>query len=378
MRRLDTLGGGDWGEAPGPQDTSRRINKAQRLNVEPDKRAARRRLHLREISDGAAHKSERVGSDLKATRVGLGYDLSAVAEALRIRRDHLEAVEESNLAALPGKAYAIGFVRSYADYLGLDAEECVRRFKEETKQVPVHGEFVFLEANEEIRLPHGVMAIVLFLLAVGAVWGITRLTDWGGQGRATVTAVPPEFAEAVAPRDLTDVASANGVESALVAATSGAEAPALEPVDETAPILSPDPLTQAVFASLPEDYSGAWPRPKPPLDGAGAAAAAPAAEAPVAGRVFGAQNTDAQVVIRARKEAWLRVEDLSAGVLFEETLAPGDQFRVPNRPGIVMAVRDAGAVEIIVNDVSLGPAGPEGRALPALLLDKNVLASRTP
>ncbi|MCP5432887.1 MAG: helix-turn-helix domain-containing protein [Alphaproteobacteria bacterium] len=380
MRRLDNLGCGDWGEAPGSQEASRRINKAQRLNVESDKRATRRRLHLREISEGAAHRSERVGSDLKATRVSLGYDLGAVAKALRIRRDHLEAVEESDLANLPGKAYAIGFIRSYADYLGLDSDECVRRFKEETKQLPDTGELVFPEVNEEVRLPHGVLAIVLFLLAVGTVWGILALTGVGNPNKtASVPPVPEELTTDTLAKGVVTLAGASGIvstEADAATAPDDAAAKAL-PVDWEGPMPahSRDATT---LAALPEGFVGAWPRLKPQEGGAGTGSAATGDEtaAPKVGEVYGQENRDARVVIQARVDAWLRIEDLTAGVLLERDLKAGDVYLVPNRPGIAMGARNAGAFNIILDGAPIGRAGPEGRALPAMLLDPPTLKPR--
>ena len=58
-----------------------------------------------------------------------GDEIAQVSRALKIRKDHLEALEEDRLEDLPGKTYAIGFVRSYARHLGLDPAEYVERFK---------------------------------------------------------------------------------------------------------------------------------------------------------------------------------------------------------------------------------------------------------
>ncbi len=54
------------------------------------------------------------------SRQRLGDDLATVSRVLKIRKDHLEALEEDHFEQLPGRAYAIGFIRSYSDYLGLD------------------------------------------------------------------------------------------------------------------------------------------------------------------------------------------------------------------------------------------------------------------
>ena len=68
----------------------------------------------------------RAGADLKAARERLGLSLDDVAVSLRIRVPHLEALEEGRISMLPGTAYALAFVRTYATALGLDAEEMVR------------------------------------------------------------------------------------------------------------------------------------------------------------------------------------------------------------------------------------------------------------
>ena len=67
----------------------------------------------------------RAGADLKEARLRLGLTLPDVASAIRIRLPHLEALEEGQISLLPGNAYALAFVRTYATTLGLDAEEMV-------------------------------------------------------------------------------------------------------------------------------------------------------------------------------------------------------------------------------------------------------------
>src|SRR3954470_21493988 len=96
----------------------------------------RRRIHLREISSDSEAPLETVGQDLRAARLKRGDEIAQVSRALKIRKDHLEALEEDRLEDLPGKTYAIGFVRSYARHLGLDAAEYVERFKQDISGRP--------------------------------------------------------------------------------------------------------------------------------------------------------------------------------------------------------------------------------------------------
>src|ERR1700733_14439009 len=107
------------------------MTKVTHLTVEEGGGQNKRRIHLREISGDSDTPLETVGQDLRAARLRRGDDLATVSTSLKIRKDHLEAIEEDLLDALPGRTYAVGFVRSYADYLGLDVSQTLERFKAE-------------------------------------------------------------------------------------------------------------------------------------------------------------------------------------------------------------------------------------------------------
>lgn len=66
-------------------------------------------------------EQESVGSQLKAGRERLGLSLSDIAAKTRVPTRHLESIEQSNYDALPGQTYTLGFARSYAKALEMDA-----------------------------------------------------------------------------------------------------------------------------------------------------------------------------------------------------------------------------------------------------------------
>jgi cytoskeleton protein RodZ len=101
-------------------------------------------------------------------------ELSEVEAATKIRRRYLNAIENEAWDVLPGPAYAAGFVRAYADHLGLDgarmAAECPLR---PSPPVPAGG---------ERRGPRrGVPAAAVIILGLIAVIGLVGLL-WGGGG----------------------------------------------------------------------------------------------------------------------------------------------------------------------------------------------------
>jgi len=63
-----------------------------------------------------------IGSQLRAAREAQGLTLEQVFKATRIKTSFLEAIEANQFQGLPGPVQARGFVRSYANFLGLDGE----------------------------------------------------------------------------------------------------------------------------------------------------------------------------------------------------------------------------------------------------------------
>ena len=73
----------------------------------------------------------RAGRKLSEARKQLGLSIEEVAERIRVRREFLEALEAMNIKLLPGKAYALAFLRSYARALGIDERAIVDQFQDE-------------------------------------------------------------------------------------------------------------------------------------------------------------------------------------------------------------------------------------------------------
>ena len=114
----------------------------------------------------------KVGAALRSAREKTGKDLAAVAEQLRIRKPFLQALEEGRHKDLPGGTYAVGFMRTYAEFLDLDGEEMVRRFKQEASaELHSGSELLFPLPSSEGRVPTGAVLFMGLVLAVVAYGG---------------------------------------------------------------------------------------------------------------------------------------------------------------------------------------------------------------
>ena len=145
-------------------------------------------------------EAPRTGADLRAAREGLGWDLDEVARGLRIRRPFLEALEQGRTSDLPGPAYAIGFVKAYANALGLDAEEMARRFRAEAGEVIGRKtQLAFPEPVPERGVPAGAVVLIALVLGIGGYIGWHRYSARTDTVAEAVPPVPARLEAAVAP-----------------------------------------------------------------------------------------------------------------------------------------------------------------------------------
>lgn len=315
-----------------------------------DGESGRRRIHLREISGDSEAPLETVGQDLRAARLRRGEDLATVSRVLKIRKEHLEAVEDDRVENLPGKTYAIGFVRSYAGYLGLDAASMVERFKVEISgRHDAHAPSLALIPDEEGRhLPQGwriVAGLVVVLLAYGG-W---HLFSTG----TTQVAVPPPPSltppKAAAPKPAPKGARA-------VSSAPAASPTALQPGAKQAANQAPA-ATQAV----PPKPSGADNVSTIDMSG---------------GTVYGEQNKNIRVILKARADSRVTVRGEDGSIYLNRDLKPGDSYLVPNLPGLYLATSNAGALEVDLDGQALGRVGQNQEILGRVSLDPQSLVDR--
>ncbi len=276
----------------------------------------------------------RVGSELRAARERLGWLLPDVSASLRIRLPYLEAIEDGRLADLPGTAYAMGFVRTYATTLGLDAAEIARRFKAEAADINVKPKLTFPVPVPQRGVPVGAVVLLGLVIAAIAYVGWYRYSG-SGEGRvAQIAAAPPERLAALAPPvQSPQVAS-------LLPSTPVSPAPAAGAGPAASPVPAPVPVPVAIAPPAPV--------PQPP---------------PVQSRL----------VLRARTGGWVQVREKQGQVLLNRVLRAGETWPVPMVPQLLLTTSNAGAMELLVDGVAAPPLGPVGAMRRDVPLDPEVV-----
>lgn len=119
-----------------------------------------------------------------------GYSREEVSRQLCISLEYIEAIEENNPSRFPERVYLLGFVRSYAVFLGLDPEECLRRFKEEVLQEEGVMTFSLPEPLSSESLPDR-KTLYFSLLALILLLGFGVYKFWPSSKPPTIIKMPP-------------------------------------------------------------------------------------------------------------------------------------------------------------------------------------------
>ena len=351
-------------------------------------------------ANGNLLRSQGVADLLRESRLHYGLGLAVVADHIRIRQAYLEAIEEGRFGDLPGSTYGAGFVRTYADYLGLDSDEIVRRFRQETARAGGPAQLIFPTLRSETTIPGGAI-IMLSLLLAGLAYGAWFIFSERDKGHvAAVQQVPPQLTAMLNGKGATAPTVGGSTGTAFAPPPAATPSPPPAPVVAAAPPPPPPPeevtpsqvpivLSQngAVLATPPLKPSV----PKPPVQVAAAPPAAPptapaspayvqepqptpsATTAQAATPPASAPPVDvatARVVLQARLESWVQIVGPDNTTLFTKVLRAGESYPVPAQAGLSLITGNAGGLDIWLDGHKLlTPLGPIGVVRRSITLD---------
>ncbi|MCG0278339.1 MAG: DUF4115 domain-containing protein [Thermanaeromonas sp.] len=144
----------------------------------------------------------KIGEVLRRAREEKGITLREAEEATKIRLKYLDALEREEFAQLPGRVYAIGFLRNYARYLGLEWQELVEELKkqwpDEEESRPASSSTIQEKSANRGFLSRwlGVLLVLLLLWALNQGYNRYRVSL---EGSAPLPPVMEEPAQVVSP-----------------------------------------------------------------------------------------------------------------------------------------------------------------------------------
>ena len=253
-----------------------------------------------------------VGEILRRARLHYGQSLEQIERALRIRAIQLDAIEKGNIENLPGRVYAIGFVRSYAEYLGLDGDRMVYLFKLQSMGNQNRPELNFPAPASESKAPG------LFIVAGGVIAAVLLLVIW------SVFFIPkqPERGIAPVPEELKE--------------TTLTDAPAIGQPPGA-------PESRGLEDKEPESVPSPGPVP---------------------------QN---RVVIEVTANSWVEIKENGGGVVLRRILKPGDKYFVPDDGDFVLSTGNAGGLTVVVDGKPVKKLGKPAQVRRNIALDPDIL-----
>ncbi len=267
-----------------------------------------------------------VGEILRRARVHYSLSLPDVEQALRIRASQLDALEMMDMTRLPGRVYAIGFVRTYSEFLGLDGGRMVHLFKTQVMDGgPKRATMNYSVAASESKVPNLYIlggSFAALVVIVGCAFFMTS----GGSGGKTAEDIPP------------------------VTATNS--------YDEQQIMMSfsePQPLQAAMMAAI----------------------------SPAAGLEKTAVVQESEVVavetlvVTVDDTAWVEIRDGDGKTVVSRVFQIGDSYPIPtDATGWELSTGNAGGLVFTVNGEVLPKLGVKGDVLRHIDLDPEALLDK--
>lgn len=376
---------------------------------------------------------ESVGLFLRLLRERSGLTVPEAAAQVRIREAYIQAIEDDRFESLPGRAYALGFVRAYAEFLGADVEATARAVTADINKLPAPVLRARKPETERASRAAPLAAATICLALAGYVyWYFENTKSRFEDAAATLARVDaPDFVEstpqaqktiatgpyrpfpnAVGPKGRTTVAA---YPAATQQRTADGAAPlppsrrnptaaryAAPPTNATAantyrPATQPQYSTGAPApdSNLPDSGLIAAGLPAPRLAAPQAPARwsipapGPAMAATDIGHITPSRNPGAAqaappphasglVILHAVDDTWIEIRSEKTGrIMFSRVLRQGERYIAPDRHGLVMTTGNAGGLEILVDGRPAPSLGGPGKVVRDVRLEGPALLSQT-
>ncbi len=379
--------------------------------------------------DRMTNPAGEAGWYLSQERLRRNIGLEAASQQTGIHPSHIFAIEHGDMTRMPPRVEALEMIAAYANFLGFDPEPLLKHYVTflpapqlapkrhpadpaplSSAKVLPFGKFIPKIPSldlKQFRLPsaaqfpggqNGVIASLAaaFMLFAGSVWFMSSPGDVREpvdltaevQSAPAVTA-PAETQQATAEAADPMPTATTGSEAAAITvqespmvtqATAALDNPAL-PADTPA-VTDQEDLGAFIQKTLDADHAPtqqtvAVPTTAPSIEQP-AAAEQTASVAPIStdGAVYGSEDPNARLVIKATDNVWVRIEDSRGQVLMTQGLKKGDIYRVPDQPGLTIIAKDGGLLTYIIDGQDKGPLGKPGEILANEALDPAKLGSR--
>lgn len=306
--------------------------KVSENSAAPQAKSAAKVVAVKPVEE---EKEGRVGLLLKEVRLKKGKELPEIAQELCIRRVYLAAIEDSDYDNIPEYPYGIGFIRSYADYLGLNGVDIVQMYKDEAEaNLRKNNPYFVSEPQIEATVPSKkyLMISLIAVFAIYFAWTMyTRLSEQ-------------------------DV-NTSDIEETIVSENDGTDDSAADfplKVEDFSTTAEPAEALPVVNVVNAEDDN---PQVIVKDESFVPAETAPKIEAPVKADDSVSAKVSKGLVIKIKKETWVEVRNLNK-LYLSKVLQPGDEYKMPEDSNLKLSVGRADGVDITMDGKTIYNVSP--------------------
>ncbi|MAK05722.1 MAG: hypothetical protein CMM64_01105 [Rhodospirillaceae bacterium] len=286
-----------------------------------------------------------VGKLCLDARLNKGLTQEQAGALLKVRVKIIKDFEDGENIDLPGLAYKVGFVRSYARLLDLDGDLLVQEFKEGLELNSFKEEYNFLtpELNKNNFLPIG--AVVSVLIA------IFSYTGWYYSDRSNKI-------EPVAVQKIEDI-SKNTAE-----------------IDNNSFVIIEEDFSNNLSSSNTNNDVNQVQEVNPKKNLNEEKVESMISKNTELSATANERDPSTELVLKAIGNSWVEIEDMEGNILMTRLMRPGETYVVPDINGLTFNTGNAGALSLSQGDVIVSKLGEVGEIITAQPLDIKTFSNK--
>jgi len=291
-----------------------------------------------------------IGSELRISREKAGLSLEDVSAQLRISVRHLENIESGDRDRLPGSTYLLGFVRSYAKLLKLNADDMCQRIMDAMTEADFKPELHVVGggvSQTDYRTRYIMAGVVLVILAYSG-WYLLRSDTISTSGFLSVEESPEE----------TETPSVSSSVSNEVAA-------GVTIIPETPPETPLETATPEPVENIQEGSD--TPQVNPQVETVSSDADSD--------DVSANDNAMSQIMIKATSSTWIELKTEAEETVVAKLLLADEMINIPDDGVYTLTTGNAGGLLIGYqgDDASWKTLGVNGEILKMKAIDNSLL-----
>ena len=311
-----------------------------------------------------------VGKLCLDARLNKGLTQEQAGALLKVRVKIIKDFENGEQIDLPGLAYKIGFVRSYARLLDLDGDLLVKEFKESLELGSFKEEYKFLtpELNKNNYLPIGVVLSVFIAILSYTGWyysdrsnKILQVSEEKLEDLSTKTAeiennnyviIEDNFGSSNSTTAIinNDEKQVQNLNFKTIANTKKVDNEISENIkfSDNEIIAKKNPIDSKFNENQTSEMSA----------------------------TANERDPSTEMVLKATGNSWVEIEDLDGNILMTRLMRPGETYVVPNINGLTFNTGNAGALSLSQGDLIIPKLGEIGEIITAQPLNIKIFAKQ--